>query len=126
MKLNPLFGEIWNGKHEIKRRSCSQTSSNHWYSELSYLGVSLEDVVMRPQENISALWLCTDHECEHGRAATGQNCAFWQDSTVLSLENREVSTIRCSLPWQYICHVLSHFLFVVLVMKLLLPFRSAV
>lgn len=75
---------------------------------------------MGTQENISAQWLCTDHGCEYSLALD------WTGSAMLSLENREVSTIRWSLPWQYICHVSSHFLFVVLVMKLLLPFRSAV
>lgn len=74
VELNPLFGDILNGKHDIKRRSCSQTGSNHWYSELSYLGVSLGAVVMRPQKNISALWLCSDHQCEHGLQ--------WLDRTV--------------------------------------------
>lgn len=44
-KLNPIFGVNWKNKHYIKRRLCSQASCNHWYSLLSYLGVSLWAVV---------------------------------------------------------------------------------
>ena len=60
VKVNLLFGKNWNSKHYIKRRSCSLTHSNHCCSSPSYLGVSLGAAVMRPQRNISALWLRTD------------------------------------------------------------------
>lgn len=63
---------------------------------LSYLGGSLPAVVVRPQENISALWLCTDQQTTDAKAAGHplvRAATFWQCLNTLSLESREVSTI---------------------------------
>lgn len=80
---------------------------------------------MRLQENISALWICTDHKSKHSTAADWTELCL--GLTMLSLENRKFGTDRWCLAWRSIFQALSHFLFVMLVMKLLfLPFCSAV
>lgn len=75
-------------------------------------------------EHLCPVAFCTDHQCEHSDWT--RTVPFGKARLCLVWRIEKLVQFGWSSPWQYICHVLSHFFSVVLVMKLLLPFRSAV
>ena len=74
-------------------------------------------------EHLCSVAFCTDHQCEHSDWT--RTMPFGEAQPCLVWRIEQLVQFGWSAPWQSICHVLSHFLSVVLVMKLLLPFRSA-
>lgn len=67
------------------------------------------------------MWFSTAHQSKH---STGRPFGKTRPCSVWRIE--AFGTARWILAWQYTCHVMSHFVYVVFVMKPLLPYCSAV